>query len=76
MSRWGALPLGELTPDDELELRHLVSIAWGVRHKPDALRIACGNIADWHDRRYQRAYERRQRSTAAVLKVLRETAPK
>jgi len=59
--------------DDELELRYLVGIAWGRRHEADALREGCEAIVDWFDRRQVRAYERRLRSRAAVLQVLRDT---
>jgi len=73
VNRWGALPLGELTPDDELELRALVADAYNVRFTP-LMQTACEAIVEWWDLRYKREQERRQRSTAAVLKVLRETA--
>jgi hypothetical protein len=64
-----------VTRDDELELRALVGYAWERRHDPGALREACAPIEDWHDRRHMRAFERRVRSTAVVLQVLRETNP-
>lgn len=74
-NRWGALPLGELTPDDELELRALVGRAFDARYKP-LFGLRCEDIVDWYDQRFQRAYARRQRSTAAVLQTLRETNPR
>jgi hypothetical protein len=61
-----------VTPDEELELRALVCLAWDRRGQPD-VREAVDAIVDWLDRRHVRAYERRQRSTAAVMQVLRET---
>jgi hypothetical protein len=66
--------LGSVTNDEELELRALVGYAWDRRGDPD-FHEQIETIADWHDRRHIRALERRQRSTAAVLQVLRETAP-
>jgi hypothetical protein len=62
-----------VTRDDELELAALAGIAWEHRGEPD-FREHVERIVDWHDRRHVRAYERRQRSTAAVLQVLKETA--
>jgi hypothetical protein len=63
-----------VTPDAELELRALCGIAWERRAEPDFCeRVAA--IIDWFDRRDVRAFECRQRSRAAVLQVLRETAP-
>jgi hypothetical protein len=63
-----------VTGDEELKLRALIGRAWERRGEPD-YREHIAAIVDWHDRRQMRAYERRQRSTAAVLQVLRETAP-
>jgi hypothetical protein len=63
-----------VTPDETLELAGLCGHAWERRHGPD-FREHVERIVDWWDRRYVRAYERRQRSTAAVLQVLRETDP-
>jgi hypothetical protein len=63
-----------MTRDDELELRALVGYAW-ERRGQDGFREAVDAIADWHDRRYIRAYERRQRSRAALILLLRETDP-
>jgi hypothetical protein len=63
-----------MTADEELELRALVGYAWERRGKP-GFREAVEAIVDWHDRQHIRAYERRQRSTAVVLQVLRETDP-
>jgi hypothetical protein len=60
--------------EDELELRALVGIAWERRGSPD-FRAAIDAVVDWHDRRFVRAWERKQRSTAAVLQVLRATDP-
>lgn len=68
--RWGALPLGELSPDDELELRVLVGKAWERRYKPD-FRECIADIVDWWDERYQRLLERRERSRLHVLQTLR-----
>jgi hypothetical protein len=62
-----------MTRDDELELRALVGRAWEHQNEPDFPRHL-DHIVDWHDRRAIRAYERRLRSTAAVLQVLKETA--
>jgi hypothetical protein len=64
----------ELTHDEELELRALCGLAWERRHEPD-FRDHVDRVLDWHDRRFVRAYERRLRSRAAVLQVLRETNP-
>jgi hypothetical protein len=61
--------------DEELELRALVGHAWESGSDPERLRKAVDAIIDWHDRRHIRAYERRLRSRAAVLQVLRETNP-
>jgi hypothetical protein len=63
-----------VTRDDQLELAGLVGLAWERRGQPD-FREAIAAIVDWHDRRDVRALERRRRSTAALLQVLRETAP-
>jgi hypothetical protein len=63
-----------LSPDDELELRAFCGLAWECRDEPD-FREHIEAIVDWHDRRHVRAYERRERSRAAVLQVLRETQP-
>jgi hypothetical protein len=63
-----------VTRDEQIELAALVGIAWERRHEPN-FRDHVEKIADWHDRRHVRAHERRQRSTAAVLQVLRETRP-
>jgi hypothetical protein len=57
-----------------LELAALVGLAWERRATPDARR-SLDAIIDWHDRRQIRAHERRLRSRAAVLQVLRETRP-
>jgi hypothetical protein len=57
--------------EHDLELRALVGLAWERRGGPD-YRAALEAIEDWHDRRHIRAFERRQRSTAAVLQVLRD----
>jgi hypothetical protein len=59
---------------EELELAALCGIAWEHRGAPD-LREQIEAIVDWHDRRHIRAFERRRRSRAAVLQVLRETNP-
>lgn len=63
-----------MTPDEELELCALVGYAWERRGAPD-FRDRVARIADWHDRRQIRAYERQLRSRAAVLQLLRETNP-
>jgi hypothetical protein len=62
-------------PEEELELRGLVGLAWERRADPAELRAAVARIMDWHDRRDVRAYERHQQSSAAVLHVLRQTDP-
>jgi hypothetical protein len=59
---------------EELELAALCGRAWERRGEPD-LRDAVEAIVDWHDRRHVRAFERRQRSRAALVQVLRETDP-
>jgi hypothetical protein len=59
--------------DDALELAALAGLAWEHRHDEGALRERVEQICEWWDRRTIRAFERRQRSTAAVLQVLRET---
>jgi hypothetical protein len=64
----------ELTNDEGLELRALCGIAWERRGEPD-FRDQVDAIIDWHDRRHIRAFERRRRSHAAALQVLRETNP-
>ncbi|MFL5934974.1 MAG: hypothetical protein ACJ75Q_00595 [Gaiellaceae bacterium] len=64
-----------MTHDDEHELRALAGYAWELRGDPEQLRDAVERIVDFHDRRHVRAYERRLRSTDAVLQVLRETDP-
>jgi hypothetical protein len=64
-----------VTRDDQIELAALCGYAWEHRGDPEALRAAVATIEDWHDRRSVRAYERRLRSHAAVLQVLRETDP-
>jgi hypothetical protein len=66
---------GRVTRDDERELAGLVGLAWERRDDPEALRAAVATITDWWDRRSVRAYERRLRSRAAVLQILRETDP-
>jgi hypothetical protein len=60
--------------DEELELAALCATAWERRGEPEF----CEHIAaiiDWHDRRHLRAYERRQREVAALVRLLRETDP-
>ena len=64
-----------MTRDEELELRALVGLAWERRGGADFAEHV-RQITDWLDRRHIRAFERRQRSTAAVLQVLRETDPR
>jgi hypothetical protein len=64
-----------LSPDDDLELAALVGLGWERRGEPD-FREHIEAIEDWWGRRSIRAFERRQRSLAAVLQVLRETAPR
>jgi hypothetical protein len=59
---------------EELELAALCGRAWEHRGEPD-LRERIEEIVDWHDRRHVRAFERRQRSRAALVQVLRETDP-
>jgi hypothetical protein len=63
-----------VTRDEERELAGLVGLAWERRGGPDSGE-AIAAITDWWDRRSVRAYERQLRSRAAVLQVLRETAP-
>jgi hypothetical protein len=60
-----------VTPDEELELRALVGIAWERRGQPD-YRAALEAIVDWHDRQHIRRFERKQRNLALVL-LLRES---
>jgi hypothetical protein len=60
--------------DEDLELRALVGYAWERRGQPD-FRDRVDDIIDWHDRRHIRAYERQQRSRAALIQLLRETDP-
>jgi hypothetical protein len=71
-------PLGRIPrracADDEVELRALVGLAW-EQQGTASFREAIAAIVNWHDRRQIRAWERRQRSGAAVLQVLRETNP-
>jgi hypothetical protein len=64
----------DLSHGEELELCALCGLAWEGRETP-AIREASDAILDWHDRRHIRAYERRLRSRAAALQVLRETNP-
>lgn len=61
-----------MTRDEQLELAALAGIAWEHRGEPD-FREHVDRVIDWHDRRHIRRLEIRQRSTAAVLQVLRET---
>jgi hypothetical protein len=63
-----------VTRDEKLELAGLCGLAWEQRGT-DTFRAAVDAIADWHDRRFVRLLERRQRRHAAVLHVLRETRP-
>jgi hypothetical protein len=67
-------PRVQFSGDEELELRGLVGLAWGRRGAPD-FRAALDAIEDWHDRRFVRRCERKQRQLAALLQVLRETDP-
>jgi hypothetical protein len=60
--------------DEELELAALCGIAWERRENSDR-RDHVDAIVDWHDRRHIRVWARKQRSTALVLQVLRETDP-
>jgi hypothetical protein len=68
---WAA---GSVTEEEQLELAALVGLAWEYRGGP-GFREAVSEIVDWGDRRAVRAYERRQRSLAALVQVLRETDP-
>ena len=61
-----------MTPDEELELRALVGIAWERRGQPD-YRAAIDAIVDWHDRRHIRRFERKQRNLTALVLLLRES---
>jgi hypothetical protein len=63
-----------VTPDEELELRASVGYA-AERHGTPQFRPAIAPISEWHDRRYIRAYERREPATAGVLQVMRATNP-
>jgi hypothetical protein len=63
-----------VTRDEQLELAAFVGIAWERQGEPD-FPEHIARVVDWHDRGRIRAHERRQRSTAAVLQVLRETRP-
>jgi len=64
-----------VTRDEHIELAALVGLAWEHRGEPD-FREHVAAIIDWRDRASIRALERRLRSRAAVLQVLRETNPK
>lgn len=64
-----------MTHDEQIELAGLCGIAWERRGEPD-YREHIDAIVDWHDRRQIRAYERRLRSRAALIQLLRETAPR
>jgi hypothetical protein len=61
-----------VTPNEELELRALVGIAWERRGQSD-YRAALDAIGDWHDRRHIRRFERKQRNLAALVLLLRES---
>ena len=61
-----------MTPDEELELRALVGIAWERRGQSD-YRAALEAIVDWHDRRHIRRFEQKQRNLAALVLLLRES---
>jgi len=56
---------------EEVELAALVGYAFDARGTSD-YRARIGAIEDWHQRRYEREYERHRRSSAAVLQCLRE----
>jgi hypothetical protein len=73
---YGLLPKSrvQFSDDDEFELRALVGLAWERRGGPD-FRAALDAIEDWHDRRFVRRFERKQRQLAALHQVLRETDP-
>jgi hypothetical protein len=61
-------------PENDLELRALVGLAWEARPWPGN-RAQVEAIEAWHDRRHVRAWERRQRQHAYLVQVLRETSP-
>jgi hypothetical protein len=63
-----------VAPADQLELAALCGYAHERRGTPE-FRAAIDAIVEFHDRRHIRAFERRQRQTAFVLQVLRETDP-
>jgi hypothetical protein len=63
-----------VTRDEQLELAALVGLAWERRGGPE-FREHVERIVDWWDRRHVRAYQRRQRSRAALIQLLRETDP-
>lgn len=60
--------------EEDRQLAGLVGLAWEARGWPD-FRQKSEAIVEWHDRRHIRAYEWKQRHTAQVLEVLRETVP-
>jgi hypothetical protein len=57
--------------DDDLELRALVGVAWEKRGTP-GYGEALDAICEWHDRRFVRAWERRQRHLAYIASLLRD----
>ena len=59
---------------EELELAALVAQAFELRETPYS-HDAAAAIEAWWERRHIRAFERRQRSHAALIQLLRETAP-
>jgi hypothetical protein len=61
-----------VTPDEELELRALVGIAWERRGQSD-YQAALEAVVEWHDRRHIRRFERKQRNLAALVLLLRES---
>jgi hypothetical protein len=55
-------------------LSALVGLAWERRGGP-TFREAVEAIANWHDRRHIRAWERRQRQLDYLVQMLRQTDP-
>lgn len=62
-----------MTPE-ERELAALVGQAFELKGSPYLL-DACAAIAEWHDRRHIRRFERRQRERAVLVQLLHETDP-
>jgi hypothetical protein len=56
---------------EEIELAALCGLAW-EQQGADTFREAIEAIADWHDRRHIRRFERKQRELAALAQLLRD----